>query len=337
MLKRVLLWVGLLLLGASSYPLSLGIFPVLVAVCVARKRLWQTAGVLAIAAVIAPALNILLRLALVRQVAPAEDIELSSGQLLAFAGASGLEHLVFACTGLLAGAGMARFWPYGRIVYVVTAYLFGLMALFVALTWTAWAGQIDIMFETLNVSLHDQAKRSGAVDLQDTFDKLAWIRDHKASLVFGWSFAATVMGSCAFTSISAYVLRRYFGHAGPSGSFVDMRPSEWLVWGAIVAALLCFAYQRWPHPAISFVAWNGALALSAVYCLNGLGILLYGIQAFRPGLLIFVLFLFVLVNVGTLPMLMLVGLFDTWGDYRRKIDAILAARQGRDRPGGDTV
>lgn len=336
MLKRVLLWGGLLLLGASSYPLSLGIFPVLVAVCVARKQTSQTVGVLAVA-VLAPVLSLLLKLALVRGASGTAAVGFSTGQLLAYAGASGLEHLVFACTGLVAGAGIARFWPYGRIVYAATLFLFGLMALFVALTWTAWAGQIDLMFETLTIGLHDQAKRSGVGSIQGVINKLTWIRDHKAALVFGCSFAATIMASCAFVSVSAYVLRRRYGYAGPSGSFVDMRPSEWLVWGAIVAALLCFAYQRWPHPAISFVAWNGALALGAVYGLNGLAILIYGIQAFRPGLLLFVLFLFVLVNVGAVPMLILVGLFDTWGDYRRKIDAILAARQGRDRPGGDTV
>ncbi|MCC6698896.1 MAG: DUF2232 domain-containing protein [Candidatus Hydrogenedentes bacterium] len=336
MLKRVLLWGGLLLLGASSYPLSLGIFPVLVAVCVARKRMWQTAGVLAIA-VLAPVLSLLLKLALVRGASGTTSVGFSTGQLLAYAGASGLEHLVFACTGLVAGAGIDRFWPYGRIVYAATLFLFGVMALFVALTWTAWASQIDQMFETLTVGLHDQAKRSGAGSVQDTIDTLVWIRDQKASWLFGCSFAATIAASCAFVSVSAYVLRRRFGHAGPSGSFVDMRPSEWLVWCAIAVALLCFAYQRWPYPAISFVAWNATLGLGAVYCLNGLAILLYGIQAFRPGLLLFVLFLFVLVNVGSVPMLMLIGLFDTWGDYRRKIDAILAARQGRDRPGGDTV
>jgi hypothetical protein len=62
-----------------------------------------------------------------------------------------------------------------------------------------------------------------------------------------------------------------------------MRPPEWRVWAVILALVAWLVDNRWPSDTVRVAAWNGAVALGAVYWLNGLGILLCAMEAFRFG------------------------------------------------------
>jgi uncharacterized protein YybS (DUF2232 family) len=164
---------------------------------------------------------------------------------------------------------------------------------------------------------------------------LTRLRDSKHAVGFGVGFVFGLITASVYTSVTGGVLRRLLGRPGFAGSFKDFRPTEWLVWGAIAVALGCLLEYHWPNPVLRAVAWNSAIALASVYWFNGLSIVVYGVHVLRPGLLAFAGFLLVviaLINLGMMPVLGLVGLFDTWGDYRRKLDALGAARRSGGPP-----
>jgi len=94
--------------------------------------------------------------------------------------------------------------------------------------------------------------------------------------------------------------------------------------------------NRWPNDALRACAWNGAVALGAVYWLNGLGILLCATEAFRfrPGLVVLTVSLVFLLTQQQL--LALVGLVDIWFDQRLAAARLAEAwRTRRDRRDDD--
>lgn len=333
MLHFALIWVGLLFLGAALFPFSLGIFPIPVAVLVARNQ-WKYAAALLAAAALTPVANVALYVLVESFGRTPEGLQPGIGDLARFTAGKTLEYIACALAGVLAGVGTARFWSYGRLAHVLTAYIFFVMAVSFFVSADIWASELAATAEMFRMTLHQQAEQAGREVVQAQLDVVTWAEKNAASWVFGVNYAAIFVASCAFVSLTRFILRTRFGDAGPVGTFTQMRPSEWLVWPAIASALLCIAYQQWPLPALSIAGLNSAIGLGAVYGVNGLSVILYGVHAFRPNWLIFVLIVFVLVNLGGIPLLVLIGLFDTWGDYRRKIDAIVAARTKRNGPDG---
>ncbi|MCL4694091.1 MAG: YybS family protein [Candidatus Hydrogenedentes bacterium] len=336
MLQFALIWAGLLALGVALYPISVGMYPIPAAVLAARNR-WKHTLAILVAAGLTPTISIVLRWVVLPAGGGEDAPDPGAGALALLTAGSTLEYIAFGLAGVLAGVGIARMWSYGRLVHVLTAYVFVLMALNFLTAWDAWTSQVGAMAENLRVAVHQQAGQTGNEPDPDQLNLITWLEAHAGSLVFGANYAAIFMVSCMFVSLTRFILRTRFGEAGPQGTFTQMRPPDWLVWLAIVSALLCLAYQRWPSHALSVVAWNSAVGLAAIYCVNGLSIFLYAVHAFRPNLLIFVLIVFVLINVGAMPLLMLIGLFDTWGDYRRKIDVFVAAREKKDGPSDDRM
>jgi hypothetical protein len=336
MLHFALIWVGLLFLGAALFPFSLGIFPIPVAVLVARNQ-WKYAAALLAAAALTPVANIALYVLVESFGRTPEELQPGIGDLARLTAGTTLGYIAYGFAGVLAGVGIARLWSYGRLVHVLAIYVFALMVVTYMLSAGVLASQLAAVFETVRVTLHEQAEQAGREVVQAQLDVVTWWEKNAASWVFGVYYAAIFVASCAFVSLTRFILSTRFGDTGPVGTFTQMRPSEWLVWPAIASALLCIAYQQWPLPTLSIAGFNSAIGLGSVYGVNGLSVILYGVHAFRPNWLIFVLIVFVLVNLGGIPLLVLIGLFDTWGDYRRKIDAIVAARSKRNGPDGDRM
>ena len=101
-----------------------------------------------------------------------------------------------------------------------------------------------------------------------------------------------------------------------------------------------FIEQQWPNTALRTLCWNTALGLAAVYWLNGLSVLAYALGGVRAHPLMTVgavLTFFYLLYCDPVLVVSLVGLFDTWGDFRRKIDAIVTARRLREQSDEDDL
>lgn len=245
--------------------------------------------------------------------------------------------------GVLLGAMLQKQWHFGRIVAGLTVAAFMPLASVTILNWETVLEGYEI-WSTARIAEFDAAAAEQSNQGNDSFgqqtelvhETFQWIGEHAAFLNLGWSFGTVlVVMTLMVTLINRRLLRK--GHtAHAAGTFKDMRPSEWLVWGAILLAAGWFIDQRWPSEVLRMVTWNGAFAMATVYWLNGLSILVYGFLALRGGALMAVtmlMVLFMLAGLQTLPAA--IGLFDTWFDLRRRFDRLAELRRMREQNGNE--
>lgn len=251
--------------------------------------------------------------------------------------AAGTAGVVLQCTlvaglGFPLGLGIARRWTYGWIVAVVAGAAFLIFLLAVLTTWDTWNQQAAAYLDGRLV----QAKRAGDSVEPAHFQRMLWLRDHWIDVGFGLLFGIMVIGASVALTVTAWFLRKRFNEPGPRGFFKEMRPPEVLVWLVIVTAALWFFDHRWPHAAVRAVSWNTAVALFMVYSLNGLSLLVYALDLLRPHVMVYIVTGVFLLYFGA-TILGLVGLFDTWGEFRGKLDRFAAARKlGEGPDGGDS-
>lgn len=225
----------------------------------------------------------------------------------------------------------------------LTAAAFLPLALVTALNWETvlegyeiWSTARIAEFETAAAEQSNQGNDSFEEQAEVVRESFLWISEHAAYLNLGWSFGTVLMVMTLMVTLINRRLLRSDHPAQAEGSFKDMRPTEWLVWGAILLAAGWFADQRWPNEALRIVTWNGAFAVAAVYWLNGLSIMVYGFSALRGGALmgvVILMVLFLLAGLQTLPAAL--GLFDTWFDLRRRFDRLAELRRLREQSGNE--
>jgi uncharacterized protein YybS (DUF2232 family) len=321
-------------LAAGANLVGIALFPIPVGVYIARRKNGLAAGLIA-AAVLSAFLAIVARAGLVAMFAGNASGRLYGREIGAFALLVSVYYGLNAAAGLPLGIGVVRGWSYGRVVAAVSAVVF-LVALANHLaTWDTWLTQTRALFDDFAATLRTQLEETGGERQLQQLELLAWFKGELPAFALGTTFGGSLVAACLAVTITASGMRRFFGEPGPVGSFKDMRPSEWLVWGAIVVALACFVDYRWPEFGIRLVAWNVAVGLGVVYWLNGLAILMYGMHALQPGVLATFIVALLVYTTGVIPMLWFFGLFDTWGDFRRKLDTIAAARAARSGSGDD--
>ena len=151
------------------------------------------------------------------------------------------------------------------------------------------------------------------------------IVEHWPYVLPGLAIGLVLIGECFALVLLQRLLLRSGGPPIP-GRFRDVRPPEWLVWLAILAAALWYADREMSNESIRLIAWNGAIALAAIYWLNGLGILVTMATRLRqPLLLVPVMVLMVAVpQIGSV--LTAIGFFDTWIEFRNRLAGIPPAR-----------
>lgn len=242
---------------------------------------------------------------------------------------------------IVAGLGVAiavaaqRRWRYGQVVALVCGTGAALIVGTAAATWHAWVALGRASFEPWLRLATDNVDASTDARAAASREALEFLSAHIGETMFGLYFWLLLGGSCLLVSACFAVIRRYAGN-DPQGSFMTMRPSDWLVWAVIAGSGLWFLENRYYDSfALRLVAWNGLIALAAVYFVNGLSVLGYGIKVLQPGFLAYAACVFIIVLLSFYPVLLL-GLFDTWGEFRRKIDRMAALRkEAEDGPGRD--
>jgi hypothetical protein len=316
MLQYLLLAMALLMTGAALttggfvIPAAL-LFPLPVGLCWARGQFVRALGLMVIAAVAA----------------------------LLPTGSPGWAavYVIVADLGIFLGAAAQRRWPFGWCVAVLTAVWFALALGNVLLHWevtiagvqAAWQQRIDI-FEEMAKEQAEAGKEISEGSSQLITMSL-WIREHLKALFLGGFFGACLLTATAMTWVFQQALRRE-GLPRLAGSFSRMRPPEWLVWVAIALAGMWFIEYRWPNELLRNVTWNAALGLSFVYWLNGLSIVTAAMLALQwhPLLMGLCIGMLMAAQLGTA--LGVFGLFDTWYEFRARIDRFLAARRANGEP-----
>lgn len=296
-LLYTIIWCCAFIFGLVGVP----IFPIPIAVYVVRRR-WNSAlGLLLCAGCAALA---------------------TAGTIRALA-----YYLVIAGMGFLLGVGMARRWTYGRIVTAVAGSAFIIFFLGALTNWDAWNAHAAAYLDGLLVQARQVAEQTDGAADSPQFQMLVWLRAQWAYVGYGWILGQMVIGACVVLTATAWFLRKRFDEPGPRGCFSEMRPPDVLVWLVIGAAVLWFLDRRWPHDAVRAVSWNTAIALYVVYSLNGLALVVYIFDVLKPPIMIYIVTVVFLVSFGATPALGMIGLFDTWGEFRDKADRFVAARK----------
>ena len=231
--------------------------------------------------------------------------------------------------GVFVGGGIAMRLRFGLLVTV--AGIFAFVVFMVPL-----AGQLDTV-----AALHSQTaatlegpdappagRERTLLELQE------WIYGHWKYLFVGMAFGSALFSAAIAAYAAVFWLRRKQTLEGVGG-FRTMRPPDWLVWLVIVAAGLWFVDQSWPNEWARMIGWNLAIGLAAVYWLNGLSVLTYAVAVLRPHPVLVMVLMAALILLQLGVALLFIGLFDTWGEFRHKLDRLAAARLNRENGGAE--
>lgn len=255
---------------------------------------------------------------------------------LAYGGAfAGAGSAVIACgLGIPIGIGIALWQSYGRVVALATLVFFAVDCAVLAGRWQ----EMDQFFKDENEKATailegpdpEEITLSGG---EVWLGALQWLFGHWTHIFLGLAFTGQLIMACLLVSLTRWWIgRRDSDRPEMPGSFGTMRPPEWLVWFVIATAFLWFADWRWPSEALRVVSWNVALGLTGIYWLNGLSVLVYGLRAWKPHPLVVVAIVLALLLLNLVYLLSIAGLFDTWGNFRKKFDKMVAARNMHDHP-----
>ncbi|MCC6796847.1 MAG: DUF2232 domain-containing protein [Candidatus Hydrogenedentes bacterium] len=262
-------------------------------------------------------------------------LQLSSTQFAGMVGMSAANALLISSMGLPIGLGTSRGWTYGRVVVATIATFSVLVGVYLKVCWASFNRIIDSMIAWFTEQLNLQAAEMGQELVDEQIAGLRWFGENKFALAVGIEFAVYLMLTCVLVSITVAILRRWFADPGTIGSFRDMRPPDWLVWGGIATAVLWYVeHQYGGGIELRFVTWNVAVGLSSIYFLNGCAVFIYGLSVLAPGLFLLVLLVFMFVMSGLYPALSMIGLFDTWANFRVRMDRL--AQAIRDAQSGES-
>lgn len=308
MFGYVLIVVALFVASNVAPPLGMFLFPIPVAVYWARNKIEFSLGLVACAGIV--------------------------GYASAHTLGAALSFVLAAAIGLVLGVGIARRWSYGWTVTAVAGLAYALSALNVVAAWDEFEARGAAWCSMQIATIEDRTEGSDDDRAALQIETFSWIKNHWSEIGLGMLLWPLAIGTCiALSAVSAWLRKRNVA-AGPRGPFREMRVSEWLVWAVIALAVLWFVDYRWPGSPVRLVAANGTVAISAIYWLNGLSVLAYALGVLKPQFLTSVAVVLVLVwLLGTV--LCIVGLFDTWGDFRRVLDRVVAARQRPEQHGDD--
>lgn len=248
-------------------------------------------------------------------------------------------YLWMALAGLVLGTCIARGWTYVRALAAGMAIVLGAALAEIVAMWPLWVSSCREATEAFMTTVSAQAEGANRENVLVLLRYLTWMRDHWPEIGLGLTFWTLLVHVCAALSLMQAWARRKAGTAGLRDWFGAIRLPDGLVWVAIVLALLWFLDHGRPGAVSRVLVWNGALVLMAVYWLAGLAVVAYWMRVLRPHAFVMLAAVLLMMSLWVHPMLCMVGLFDTWGDFRRVADQLAAARKKRDeelgQPGGD--
>ena len=293
-------FVGLILLQDWAFVLA----PIPVAVYWAFGRTDRAWCFIAVG--IAAAITMLMVIAIVASLMP--DLTISFGPVIAL--------LAFPFLGIHIGNGFRFAKTYNEQV-VTLILIAGIFT--VALMGFRW-NALGVFFDDHSQSIEElvaDPERDLSAAVEQNLNMQLWVFEHWPSFVPGTMLGAVVLLSCVSVSMMARGIRR--GGMPVNGSFLIFRPPEPLVWLVIVTAIFWYLNYQTPSPGLQIFSWNTAILWTVLYSMNGLSVVTYGVALMKPHPVLLLALAGLLFLTG-LQFLAIVGLFDTWGDFRKKID-----------------
>lgn len=257
--------------------------------------------------------------------------------LVAWLGAASLAevgaYFVMVMLGILLGTMALRGYAIGLKVSVATLVIFGLTVGSVALNWEESRHSADIFLNARIADAQTMVEGDNAAGEQ-AIVVFEWIGENWNAVIFGFLFGLVLFLSTTLVVLFERAMRLKRPKGVTPGSFIQLRTSDWFVWLAILLAVLWLIEYRWPQETLKGVTWNGAIALTFVYCLNGFAILLYAFKAFAVAPFLTFAILFGVFYLQLHPVLAAFGFFDTWYDFRLRMDRYIEQRRIRGESDG---
>jgi hypothetical protein len=252
-------------------------------------------------------------------------LELWGVAALAAGPAEAMFVVLWGVAGLVLAAAVRGQWWYGRTVAALAAPLLAGSGLH-ALAHRDEFGQVARgFFSWLVVTAQQYARAETDAEAKQKFNVLSesWrsLQLYWPSIGFGLFVVLIVLAAVVLAALTAAGLRHMLGRTAFRGSFREMRPPDSLVWLGILLAALAFVDWRWQVPALRHISWNAGIGLSVVYFLNGLSVMIYVLGVVGPPVLApLALVLVFLTSAQAYPALFAVGLFDTWAEFRARLN-----------------
>ena len=231
--------------------------------------------------------------------------------------------------GWLAGLGISERWTFGRIYGIVTVPAGGLLLAAVLLRWERWNMLAEAAFQGVTQAVERSAEGGNPEQAAVTLRALEWQLENWANISLGLAFVMMGLAVAVVFGVTGQVMRMLYGMPGPSLGFRHMRPPDWLVWPVILLALAALADWHRPELHLRPVAWNGLIALGAVYWLNGVSLTWHALMTLKAHPFVIVAAVVVLAIPQTRLAIVMVGLFDTWYEFRRRFELLARLRQAR--------
>ena len=228
--------------------------------------------------------------------------------------------VLYALMGYPVAWAILRGVAYRTLVMRATGFVFFTQILLVNFQRERIAADLQNLVEFYQNQLNDLGTGTLSDQQERNLNTFIWLFENWRDVYIGFSFAGAVIGVCVMVAWT-YRMVRSKTDVEPQGSFADFRPHDATVWIAIAAALLGFVHYYAPMPILQTLCLNTAAGLLALNTLNGLSILLYGLNALKPNPFLALLVVMALFVFGGVVMLSMVGLFDTWGEFKKRIDA----------------
>ncbi|SMC26550.1 Uncharacterized conserved protein YybS, DUF2232 family [Desulfacinum hydrothermale DSM 13146] len=219
--------------------------------------------------------------------------------------------------GTLLGLGMRRPWSLSRMVgdAAVKVFLLG-----TALFWLTHAGAEGGVFAHLERRLmalmEALMQGSGLSQAQEALvrENLARIVPFVVKIFPGMALGSTIVFAWINLYLATRLLRRQRVALPPWPQWRRWSAPEVLVWGVIAAGFLTLV----PSTGARILGLNLLFALGAVYLLHGVAILAFYMAKWNvPGLLRGVIYGVVFLQQFVSLGVVMLGLFDTWFDFRR--------------------
>lgn len=249
----------------------------------------------------------------------------------------GLLNGCIAASGLVVAEGIRRCWRYSRIVVAVSAPVIALLGVNMALRWHKMMKLVMAALANVQAQAAKPLSQRPDANAQAMLQLYQWLYQHWSTIAAGVLVATTVTTACVGISLTSMWLRRVMRRPGPIESFRSFAVPDWLAWVVIATAVAGYVdYYRLPGTALRPVAWSAGVALAGLYWLNGLAILAHLVyvatvlNARAAGLLMAGATI-----VFFSPLVITLGLFDTWFGFRGKLDKLVEIKRRIDESRDD--
>ncbi|HOQ32824.1 MAG TPA: DUF2232 domain-containing protein [Candidatus Hydrogenedens sp.] len=221
-----------------------------------------------------------------------------------------------------------RKYSWSRCLLLVTAFLFISGTALTMYFWNDLRKDITISINARIAEINNLSKEqeiSNSEEINKNFiEGLKYLdyhwEDFHIGLLFGQSLitALIIMGwMIARLKIMPTEDGIHYWENPQLGSFSHVRPPDYLVWLAILTAIILIYDQHYNVGEwLRIVSRNTAVILSFIYWLNGLSILTFCAILFHWNIILTLVIVLFVFGVWTFPILALFGFFDTWWEFR---------------------